>query len=142
MKLLFAIFTIFCLLMVPYACTDNNSPTYYGGSTMTPTPDPTVAETVSVIAMIGGAYVYNMTDIHITQGQSVKWDDTNTGHPLNIDMGLGTCFVSGQTAFPFTYTFNTKGTYHFHCGIHSTCGNGTCPNPFICVGMTGTITVN
>jgi plastocyanin len=140
MKLLFAIFTIVSLLMVPYGC-NNNSPTYYNGGNPTPTPDPTVAETVGVIAVMGGAYIYNMTNIDIPQGRSVKWDNTNSGHPLNIDMGSGTCVVSGETSFPFTFTFNAKGTYHFHCGIHSTCGNGSCPDPFLCVGMVGTITV-
>jgi plastocyanin len=141
MKVLYALFIAFGLLIFPYACKDNNSPTSSGGSMgPTPTPMPTAAVTVGTMSI--GVFLYTVGDITITHGQSIQWDLTNMGHPLNIDMGSGSCLVSGRTSFPFTYTFTTPGTYHFHCGIHSSCGSGNCPNPFTCTGMIGTITVN
>jgi plastocyanin len=101
---------------------------------------PTAAVTVGTTSI--GVFLYTDSDITITHGQSIQWDLTNMGHPLNIDMDSGSCLVSGRTSFPFTYTFTAPGTYHFHCGIHSSCGSGNCPNPFTCTGMIGTITVN
>ena len=114
----------------------NNSP--YGMPTR---PGGQSAAVTIGAAPSGGSFVFSPSTATITHGQAVQWN-ISTIHPLNIDDGSGTCLVSGTTAFPYTYTFMTAGTYHFHCGVHSSCGNGNCPNPSTCSGMVGTITVN
>lgn len=133
-------------LLVVTSCTDNNpagSGGQYGGGAPGPTSTPGPAAAVTVTAMSTGAYTYaySTTSFTITHGQSVLWN-MSTIHTLNIDNGSGTCLVSGTSAFPYTYTFATAGTYHFHCGVHSSCGNNMCPNPTTCTGMVGIITVN
>jgi plastocyanin len=142
-----------------YSYNPMNTPTPTPTGSLTPTGTPTGSATPTItstpsgapvtITVIGGPH-YALAGsssqlsapITITTGASIVWDTTNaSGHPLNIDNGSGTCMVSGQTTFPFTQTFNSTGTYPFHCGVHSSCGNGTCGNS--CTGlMVGTIQVN
>lgn len=124
----------------PTTCTDGS------GFTCTPTATPDIAAVIKVITgphyALSSSSVALSAPITITQGQSVVWDNTNNAsHPLNIDNGSGGCMVSGLTSFPVTETFNSTGTFQFHCGNHSSCGNGTCPGS--CTGnMVGTIHVN
>lgn len=130
-------------LLIGTSCS-SSSPTgggMYGGGSPIPTSTPGPAAAVTISAVFGSSYQFSPSTATITHGQSVQWNIA-TIHPLNIDDGSGTCLVSGTTAFPYTYTFMTAGTYHFHCGVHSSCGNGMCPNPTTCTGMVGTITVN
>jgi plastocyanin len=142
MKSLFVFLAAIGLSLVPFACGTNNYPTStYMTPMPTTTPGPAAAVTVSATGSYG-SYAYSTGSITIMHGQSVMWDTSNSIHPLNIDNGSGSCLVSGDSSFPYTYTFTTAGTYHFHCGVHSTCGSGTCPNPSTCTGMVGTITVN
>ena len=122
----------------PTTCTDGS------GNTCTPTATPAIGAVLKVITgphyALSSASVSLSAPITITQGQSVVWDSTNSGHPLNIDNGSASCVVSGNTSFPVTETFNSLGTFQFHCGLHSSCGNGNCTG---CSGnMVGTIQVN
>lgn len=67
----------------------------------------------------------------------------NTTHPLYFDAGSSTCIYSGSTSSQ-TYTFNSTGTYYFHCGNHASgCsgGNGACGSTN-CSAMAGIVTVN
>ncbi len=141
------------LSALPIACGSKNistSPTSYPTATPTPTPNgtptptptPIPAAAVTISTYFASGYHYSPSSVTITHGQSILWDASNGIHPLNIDNGTGVCQVSGQSTFPYTYTFPTAGFYDFHCGAHSTCGNGSCPNPSTCSGMAGTITVN
>lgn len=131
-------------MLIVASCDNNNTGGgggMYGTPVPTSTPRPASAVTVTAMSTGGSGYAYAPNSFTITHGQSVRWN-TSTIHPLNIDDSSGSCLVSGTTAFPFTYTFMNAGTYHFHCGVHSSCGNGVCPNPSTCSGMVGTITVN
>ena len=146
MKQLYGFIIVVGLAFIPTACS-NNYPTgpYSSGGYMRPTPTPGPGSTAAVtVGVTNSAYTYqyNPSTITLTKGQAILWDSTNMGHTLNIDNGSGSCLVSGQTSFPYTYTFSVSGSYHFHCGIHSTCANGTCPNPSTCMGMVGMVTVN
>jgi len=145
MKILSALFITFCLALIPTGCSNNYPTGPYSGSSMYPTPTPgpgiTAAVTVGVVYSLS-SYQYTPNSITLTKGQAIQWNSTNMGHTLNIDNGSGSCLVSGQSSFPYTYTFSVSGTYHFHCGIHSTCGNAMCPNPSTCTGMIGMVTVN
>lgn|GEM_PF-1915631 len=150
-------------ILISWACSSNPASSnmsygsYGSGNTPTSTPTgnatPTITSTPSgvgaTISVIGGPH-YALAGsasqlgapVTITAGQSVIWDNTNSAsHPLNIDNGSGSCMVTGNTSFPMTQVFTTSGNYPFHCGIHSSCGNGTCGNS--CTGlMVGTIHVN
>ena len=63
----------------------------------------------------------------ITAGQSVCWQNNGSlQHTVTSDTGLfGTNLPPGQI---FVFTFVAKGSFAYHCTVHS--------------GMTGTITVN
>lgn len=146
MKNLRFLLTVLAAALVPYlmgsSCNNNPTGSMYGGPPG-PTSTPGPASAVTIMATGGGysSYAYSPSSVTITHRQSVQWN-MSTIHTLNIDNGSGSCLVSGTTAYPYTYTFTTAGTYHFHCGVHSSCGNNMCPNPSTCTGMVGTITVN
>ena len=141
---------LFLSLLAGWSCSSSGgygSPYAPGGGYNTPTPNPsvTIAYTISVVN--NGSYHYAIgstalsTPLTITHGQAVVWDGSNAGiHPLNIDNGSTSCSVSGNTSFPVTETFNTTGTFQFHCGNHSSCASGSCPGG--CTGMVGTLQVN
>ncbi|HVZ81036.1 MAG TPA: hypothetical protein VHE12_09625 [bacterium] len=143
---------LFLALVAGWSCSGSTGTGPYGGGGgggMTPTPGTTpgpVAYTLSVVN--SGSYQYAIgatplsAPLTIAQGQSVVWDSSNAGiHPLNIDDGAASsCMVSGNTSFPVTVTFNNTGTFKFHCGNHSSCGNGSCTSA--CTGMQGTLQVN
>ncbi len=149
-SLLFLLFTLTLvtfLACTTHSSTDGYSNGGYGGGGGGGNPSG-ASVTISVIAgphyaLAGSSTAISpSTPITITHGESVLWDNTNSAsHPLNVDNGSGTCMVTGNTTFPFPVTFNSTGIYPFHCGVHSSCGNGTCGNS--CTGaMVGTIQVN
>jgi hypothetical protein len=144
--LLFALTLVTFLACASHSSTDAYSNGYGGGSGGGGGNPSGSAVTISVISgphyALAGSSSQLSVPITITHGQSVLWDNTNSAsHPLNVDNGSGTCMVTGNTTFPFPVTFNSAGTYPFHCGVHSSCGNGTCGNS--CTGaMVGTIQVN
>lgn len=145
MKILYGFLIVIGLALIPTACSNNYPSSPYSGGSMVPTPTPGGGTTAAVtVGVVYSAYTYQYSPNSFTlmKGQSVMWNSANMGHTLNIDDGSGTCLVSGQSSFPYAYTFSTSGTYHFHCGIHSTCASGSCPNPSTCMGMVGMITVN
>jgi len=143
MKAMDVVFALAFFSLIPLACTDTSRINTSPFGLPTPTPTPTVAAAVTIGTMPqGSTYAYTAANVSISVGQSVLWDATNSGHPLNLDDGSGSCLVSGQSVFSFTYRFMSAGTYYFHCGVHSSCGNGTCPSPTTCSGMTGIVTVN
>ncbi len=119
---------------------------YVGAPTQTAPPSSVIASTVGAISTTSG-YRYSIAGVAlsapltITHGQSVVWDASNVGalHPLYIDNGTS-CLVSGNTTFPVTQTFNSPGTYSFHCSNHASCATG-CPGG-ACTGMVGNILVN
>ena len=72
--------------------------------------------------------------VTISAGSSVTWvNNDSMDHTVTSDTALfdsGTISAAGTSGAggTFTYTFNTPGTYPYHCAIHP--------------GMTGTIVVN
>ena len=144
---------IAALFITPLACTRELtaiSPQVPPAPTPTPTSTPLVPITVSVIVgsgyqyLSGGVTLSSSIGMNIAVGQSVIWDTSNSGiHPLYLDNG-STCLVTNNFSYPLTQTFNTAGTYNFHCGFHGGCApsNGTCPLPAAsCSGLVGFIVV-
>ena len=119
--------------------------TFTPTNTATNSPTPTITSTPAVQGIIsvtaGLAYYYisggvtqsSVKGITITAGNDVVWDASNNPaltHPLHLNdtNGVG-CLTTGPASFPATFTFNTPGTYAYHCGNHGSCGiqNATCP---------------
>jgi len=88
--------------------------------------------TATQVCMVSKAFSpLNRTVIHGTTVQWVNGDSFD--HTVTSDPGSGETYdqtvVGGGT---FSFTFNTAGTYTYHCQIHGAPGTG----------MHGTITVN
>jgi plastocyanin len=65
-------------------------------------------------------YNYNPTTINVQPGTTVRW--TNSGQaPHTVTSDVAGQFNSGQMASGswWQFTFNTPGTYNFHCDFHS-----------------------
>jgi plastocyanin len=126
------------------------TPTPTGSTTPTPTstatPTATVTPTVSAVGtrlvflpgIYSGSsaitqpvsivdYTYQPDSITVTAGSTVRWTNnsaTSTQHTVTSDDG--TSFNSGylNAGQPFAVTFNTPGTYNYHCTIHASFVNG------------------
>jgi plastocyanin len=98
----------------------------YGGGTPT-TPQPGSSE------IHLGAASFSPGSLSVARGTAVRWiNDTSAGHTITPNTaGQAGAWadhgISGQGT-TFEFTFNTAGTYDYHCNIHA--------------GMTGKITVN
>jgi plastocyanin len=97
------------------------SPTPGGTDTATPTP---ASGTVDVSIR---TYAFQPQNVTLSPGTTVRWTNADVDpHTTTSDTGLWSSptLSQGQS---FQYTFNTPGTYTYHCDVHH--------------GMTGTITV-
>jgi len=93
-----------------------------------------VAQTTHQVAVTD--YQFTPKDLTIEVGDIVVWTNTGTmGHNVN---GTQTTFPNNPESFgnnvglawTFEHTFNTAGSYDYHC------------DPHFLLGMTGTVTVN
>jgi len=74
-----------------------------------------------------GNLFFNPADLTVGAGTTVRWTNTQGSHSTTSDTAIwdsGVLALNGQ----FSYTFNTPGTYPYHCIVHPS-------------DMTGTITV-
>ncbi len=71
-------------------------------------------------------FAFSPSSVNINVSDSVKWTWAGSPHSTTSDTGLWESGVQG-TGATFTHTFNSAGSFPFHCSVH----------PF----MTGTITV-
>ena len=97
---------LFIFMLVPAACSSSTPP-----------------NTVDM-----GSLKFSPSTLTVTVGTKVTWRNTdNLAHSVTSDTGL---FESGlfNPGGSFSYTFNTAGTYPYHCTIHA--------------GMVGTIIVH
>jgi endo-1,4-beta-D-glucanase Y/plastocyanin len=87
-------------------------------NTFTPTPTPMIQDL---------GFTWSPSQLTVTAGTTVTWGWVGF-HNVVSDTGL---FNSGAASSPgsFAFTFNTVGTYPYHCAIHGS------------IGMTGTIFV-
>lgn len=73
--------------------------------------------------------------ISISAGDTVQWSNSGSGlHTATADAGQGVTFDSGdlRPGSNFSFTFNSTGTFRFHCQYHGAPGG---------IGMSGTVTV-
>jgi plastocyanin len=97
------------------------------GCKRTDCPNMTVTPTTEDIVMLNT--VFSPAEKTITKGTTVRWKNEDPyAHTVTSDDNI---FNSGNLnqGQMFEYTFNTAGTYHYHCIYHAP-------------AMKGTITVN
>lgn len=113
------------------ACGGSSSPST--PSPTTPSPAPASAASTSATVNIPtnaralGASAYAPNPVTVSQGAVVTWSNSDgTTHDVVADGGA---FDSGRMNQngTFSFTFNQKGTFTYHCSIHPT--------------MTGTVVV-
>lgn len=78
------------------------------------------------------ALSFSPTNLTVTAGTTVMWQNGSVAtHTVTSDAGSAQTYDSGNIgpAGTFSQTFNTAGTYNYHCTYH------------VANGMTGTITV-
>jgi plastocyanin len=64
-------------------------------------------------------YAFNPSTLTVKVGTNVTWiNEDSMSHTVTSDDGLfeSGSLSNGQT---FIYTFNTPGTYNYHCSIHT-----------------------
>jgi plastocyanin len=100
-----------CGLVVATACGSSN-PT-------APTTPTTATVSIPQGARTLGTSAYNPNPITVTSGTTVMWTNTDTAapHTVTSDSPL---FDSGNmpTGATFSFTFQTKGTFPYHCTFH------------------------
>ncbi len=117
-----------CLLMlfttvatVGLTCSDD----YGSGPTCTPT--------ATQVCTTGGN-AFNPVSRTVAESTTISWiNGDGVAHTVTNDPGSGETFnLSLGSGGTVTHTFNTPGTYTYHCQFHGLPGSG----------MHGTITVN
>jgi len=96
-------------------------------ASMAMSPAPSMAPAASATAVTISGFAFGPASISIPVGSTVTWTNQDgTAHTVTADDGS---FDSGSLAqgATFSQTFDTPGTYTYHCAIHSS--------------MTGTVTV-
>lgn len=58
---------------------------------------------------------YNPSRLVIHAGETVQWQGSFSAHPLISDEEL---WPEQDAGTKFTFTFNTPGTFRYHCGRH------------------------
>jgi plastocyanin len=91
------------------------------GASATPTPTPTTQPTTpatNVTSVMIHNFSFMPQSISIPKGTTITWTNMDTApHTVTSDTGA---FASGnlQTNDTFRFTFNTPGTFTYHCAIH------------------------
>ncbi len=112
-------------LLVTYtrsACT-TGTPTTATSTPVVPTSTPTSNATATCVPAGGiqdvgiANFAFSPQTLNIPAGTTVRWTNNGGSHSTTSDTALwdsGVLSVGGQ----FSYTFNTPGTYTYHCLVH------------------------
>lgn len=87
----------------------------------TPSPTPTAQATVMKVNIVekDEKYSFQPAMITIKAGTQVVWTNTSDApHTVTSDNGSFSASSIIQEHNTFSMTFNTPGTYHYHCSIH------------------------
>ena len=81
------------------------------------TSDGAVVEGVGYIKIINHAF--GPSDIKVKQGQTVFWtNEDSVAHSIKSDSGTELSSSSMDKGFSYAHSFETKGTYNYHCEAH------------------------
>jgi plastocyanin len=99
--------------------TSSTTPTTPTTPKTTPTsPSGTSEKTVSIID-----FAFQPTTMTVKPGTTVKWTNNGaTAHTVTFADFASSQLQPGQT---FSHTFDTEGSFPYHCSIHPTQMNGT-----------------
>ena len=86
----------------------------------------TAASGASTAVSISG-FAFNPPTLNVAAGTQVTWTNNDSGVPHSVTSDTGVfdsspnCPTSGclQTGNAFSFTFNTAGTFPYHCRVHS-----------------------
>ena len=101
------------MVTLAVAATAACSNSTYGGGSSGCTP------TATQVCAVNTAY--SPTSLTVTHGTTVKWTNGDGfAHTVTNDAGSGETFdLSVGAGGTVSHTFNTAGTYNYHCTIHS-----------------------
>jgi plastocyanin len=102
------------LTILAAACGDSNS-----SNPTTPSPNPTPGAALVTVFITNS--VYGPNPLTVSVGQSVNWKNNDTiEHSATFDNGI---YESGNipalSAHDVPLPMNTKGTFTYHCRMHS-----------------------
>jgi plastocyanin len=111
-KFIYLSLVVLACISLIYSCSSNKAK-------VNPTPS-TPAATVAI-----QNFAFVPATVNIKVGNSVTWTNMDTAPHTATD--LANAFDSGSlaTGETFNFTFNTAGTYTYHCLIHSMMKNAT-----------------
>jgi plastocyanin len=111
------LFILFALGLVGSGCSKDSSNPAYGSSTPAPAPAPAAPNTVLMTGM-----VFSPATITVPVGSTVTWKNNDgLAHTSTSDTGVwdtGNIAAGAST----TTTFNTAGTFPYHCTYHAAMG--------------------
>ena len=90
-----------------------------GSSYQTTTTPPATTQTQSNAVTIQN-FAFTPSNLNVSVGTKVTWTNKDsTTHTVTSDTGA---FDSGSvnSGGTFSFTFSTKGTFNYHCSIHTT----------------------
>jgi plastocyanin len=92
-----------------------------GGSSCTTSSGATATQVVQINPDPNTVGRFDPNTVNINVGQSVEWDwiDTSSQHSTTSDTGGIWDSCLQNAGFKFVFTFNTAGTYTYHCTIHA-----------------------
>ncbi len=115
---------------VPPTSTAPPSATSVPPSATTIPPSATAAATATCVPASGtqdvsiSSFAFTPQDLTVAAGTTVRWTNMDGSHSTTSDTALwdsGVLAVGGQ----FSFTFNTPGTYAYHCSVHPSAMMGT-----------------
>ena len=78
----------------------------------------TVAGQGSIISIKG--FKFSPTTVNIKIGETVNWNNEDSAaHIISFDSGNEIDSPSLSNGQVYAHTFNTAGTYNYHCAIHT-----------------------
>ena len=108
--------------------TSTSTPTATTGQTPTPTatagstPTPTTSSggtTAQVSIVNNGGFAFSPATLTIAKGTTVTWTNTTTApHTVTSDNNAFTGDSDIEPSNTFQMTFNTAGTFTYHCEFH------------------------
>src|SRR5689334_8942128 len=75
---------------------------------------------------VGGIYMFfSPQTVNISVGDTVRWTNSSGAqHSVTSDDNGATFNHDPASSFVFTHTFDTAGTFGYHCVIHGSPGGG------------------
>ena len=92
------------------------------GPTATSQPTATATATVARVQIIeqNGMYAFSPATLMITKGTTVEWTNmSDAPHTVTSDTNAFSTTSNLSQNQSFMFTFNTAGTFAYHCNIHS-----------------------